>query len=140
MIDPYFESRIENWARSNRQGYRPQKSPTLVIMEMLHLQNGDPDEGDECNECERGKKDQTLPKPDETDALILDAAYRSCLMPTFAKNIIRLYYVSRLPPAVIEKRLFIGRRSFFTHLENAVKTFQRVVESSELKKIMLESS
>ena len=136
MIDPYFESRIENWARSNRQGYRPQKSPTLVIMEMLHLQNGDP-EGDEC---EGGKKDRTLPKPDETDARILDAAYRSCLMPTFAKNIIRLYYVSRLPPAVIEKRLFIGRRSFFIHLENAVKTFQRVVESSELKQIMLESS
>ena len=136
MIDPYFESRIENWARSNRQGYRPQKSPTLVIMEMLHLQNGDP-EGDEG---EGGKKDRTLPKPDETDALIIDAAYRSCLMPTFAKNIIRLYYVSRLPPAVIEKRLFIGRRSFFIHLENAVKTFQRVVESSELKKIMLESS
>ena len=135
MIDPYFEARLENWARASRSGVRPQKSPTLVIMEMLHLQNGDP----EGEEGEGGRREEKAPMPDENDAAVLDAAYRSCLIPSVAKTIVRLYYVNRLPPAVIEKRLFLGRRSFFIHLENSVRIFQRVVETSELKKSMLQS-
>ena len=75
MIDPYFESRIENWARASRVGRVTQKSPTLVIMEMLRLQNGEGEDDESSPGEPKSEKGSPRQKPDAADAALLDAAY-----------------------------------------------------------------
>ena len=128
MIDPYFESRIENWARASRVGRVTQKSPTLVIMEMLRLQNGEGEDDESSPGEPKSEKGSPRQKPDAADAALLDAAYRSTYLSNLTKQIVRMFYVHGIPARSIETRLCLGFKTFPMHLENAVRQFQKVVE------------
>lgn len=134
MIDPYFESRIENWARANRVRADNQRSPTLVIMEMLRLQNGDPTgcDGDELTG--KGNLGKSSPKLDLKDADLFDKAYRDGGLDPMSKRVIRMWYFKRFSPSKIETALYLPRKTFFPVLERVVLHFKNVVESMEKDK------
>lgn len=133
MIDPYFEKRIENWAKARRPSSLPRgiKSSMLSTLRAIHLMNGDPEpdvdlEGQPIEEMQ--PQGSQTPKVDEIDAAILDQAYRSDYWDKTTKDVIRLHYIYRLDDRTIEKKLRIAFKSFPFHKELAVRKFQCVVE------------
>lgn len=133
MIDPYFEKRIENWAKARRPSCAPNgiKSSMWTAMKAIHLMNGEPelDEDLDGQPLESIPQQTTSKKPvDEIDAAILDQAYKSDYWDKVTKDVIRLHYIYRLDDRTIEKKLRIAFKSFPFHKELAVRKFQCVVE------------
>ena len=114
MIDKYTEARLENWARANRENlHQASKCPTQVFCESLRYLYGMPEE-EEGQAC---KTPQDVKVVDLKDAEKLNQAYRSELLPNVYKSLLRMYYVNRVNPRSIERRLCLAHKTIAVQIE-----------------------
>lgn len=137
MIDKYTEARLENWARANRENlHQASKCPTQVFCESLRYLYGMPEE-EEGQAC---KTPQDVKVVDLKDAEKLNQAYRSELLPNVYKSLLRMYYVKRVNPRSIERRLCLAHKTFSLCQEKAVRALMAIVSENEERKHNCSSS
>lgn len=126
MADKYTEARLENWARANRESYRYTKSATAVFCDSLRYYYGMPKDSEEAVPAMPEIKTIDL-----NDANKLDKAYQSNLLPKVFKSLLRMFYINRIHPRSIEKRLSLGDRSFYRCKERAIKALMAIVITND---------
>lgn len=127
MADKYTEQRLTNWARANRECFRVQKGATQAFCESLRYLYGMPEEEDGhiARACTR------IRSIDIDDANRIDQAYRSQDLRMIHKRLLRMYYISNLPPKAIEKRLSLADRTFSRCKEEAIYKLMSIVSANE---------
>lgn len=137
MIDKYTEARLENWARANRENFhQASKCPTQVFCENLRYLYGMPEE----EEGQTHTTSHSITTIDLKDAEKLDMAYRSELLPNVYKSLLRMYYVNRVNPRSIERRLCLAHKTFSLCQEKAVRALMAIVSENEERKHNCSSS
>lgn len=129
MADRYTEARLENWARANRECHHATKGATQVFCESLRYLYGMPETEDGQPVVE--PKTTGCRTTDLDDANRIDEAYRSPLLPMIYKNLLRMYYVNRVHPRSIEKRLSLVRKTFYQCKERAITSLMSIVIDNE---------
>lgn len=123
MITKEDEKRLENWARANRECFKVTKGATAVFCDSLKYQYGLPED------FQGGaSRIRTI---DIQDANRIDEAYRSESLQLIHKQILRMYFISRVIPAIIEKRLSLGYKTFWKHKERAIESIMKIVNDNE---------
>lgn len=130
MVDRYFEARIENWARANRELPRAKKGATLVFCESLRYFYGLPEGGLDDDELSRPHASARR-RINVEDANILDMAYRDRRITPLMRDAIRLFYVKRISPERAENIMHLQRKAFMPFLEKACLAFKKAVEDIE---------
>ena len=123
MITKEDEQRLENWARANRECFKVTKGATAVFCDSLKYQYGLPE-----NFQGGASRIRTF---DIQDANRIDEAYRSESLPMIHKQILRMYFISRVIPTIIEKRLSLGYKTFWRHKERAIESIMKIVNDNE---------
>ena len=131
MIDRFFEGRIENWARANRELPRVKKGATQAFCDSLKYIYGPPKDNDSTGTPMIIRPMVWKSSIDVKDANILDMAYRDRRMSTMMRRVLQLYYVKRVAPKRAEVILYLAPKSFMSVLEHTVLHFKVVVESYE---------
>lgn len=130
MITKEDEARLENWARANRaraslERFKVTKGGTAIFCDSLKYKYGLPEDFVGGSSSIR-----TI---DIEDANKIDEAYRSESLPMFHKQILRMYFISRVIPAIIEKRLSLGYKTFWRHKEKAIEAILKIANDNEKK-------
>ena len=125
MITKEDEARLENWARANRECFKVTRGATAVFCDSLKYLYGLPEDFVGGSSSIR-----TI---DIQDANKIDEAYRSESLPMIHKQILRMYFISRVIPAIIEKRLSLGYKTFWRHKERAIEAILKIVNDNEQK-------
>lgn len=130
MVDRYFEARIENWARANRELPRAKKGATLVFCESLRYFYGLPEGGLDDDELSR-PHNSARRRINVEDANILDLAYRDRRLSSLMRRALQVYYIKRVSPRRAEDILHLQRGSFMNFLESSCLAFKSAVDSVE---------
>lgn len=137
MIDRFFEGRIENWARANRELPRVKKGATQAFCDSLKYIYGPPEkDGDESAEARVTRCSPAARTIDVRDANILDMAYRDPRMSGIMRGVLRLYYVKKISPRRAEQILYLAPKTFRSILEHTVLHFKAVVASYEKEQLL----
>ena len=131
MIDQFFENRIKNWARANRELPKVRKGATQAFCDSLKYIYGPPKSDDSPETAIIFKRAARKTSIDIKDANILDMAYRDRSMSQMMRRVLQLYYVKRVSPKRTEAILYLAPKSFKSVLERTVLHFKSVVESYE---------
>lgn len=133
MITKEDEARLENWARANRECFKVTRGATAVFCDNLKYWYGLPEDF-------QGRSSVPVHRVDIQDANKIDEAFKSTDLPLIYKQVLRMFFVSRVAPAIIERRLNFGYKTFWKHKERAIETIIKIANDIEKRGIITDEN